>query len=108
MAGRLQQATQHVGRVLIVVNDDTRRAGEGRLSLVDETGAGTRDCGKTHAELGTTAAAAAVCGDRPAMQLDERLNKGEPMNKAGSKVGDRAHSKPYVQSKSAEKVVPIA
>ena len=31
-----------------------------------------------------------------------------PMNKAGSNVGDRAHSKPYVQSKTAEKVIPIA
>jgi hypothetical protein len=31
-----------------------------------------------------------------------------PMKSAGSKDGDRAHSTPYVHSKSAEKVIPIA
>ena len=30
-----------------------------------------------------------------------------PMNSAGSTEGDRAHSKPYVQSNSAEKATPI-
>jgi hypothetical protein len=31
-----------------------------------------------------------------------------PMKSAGSKDGERAHSTPYVHSKSAEKVIPIA